>query len=215
MEFSRADVDAAVANVDPSQGREHAKRMLSKWATEDPQIKNDDTAITLYLGLARLKKNLDPNARVSKEMMKQWKSEEQAGTKWKNEFYVVRRESKPDLGTTHAEWIVDPSTVSDWPANVKPAEVWLVDRGCPRSSLGPGVWIVEMFHTALYRGKGSPAAICAPILQEQVEAPKPMATTMPPAAAPVPRVLKSCGSDPPIPEDVAGRRNGRDDEAGA
>ena len=140
---SPENVEAAIATVDPNgPDRRHALSAIVRWQTEGKVFGDREDLVRLYLALKQCRSSEEQCGKITLGLLCSWqRTIKMSVTVTRGFFFLVDRSRNPALNQ-QAEvtpWLTDPSCVSEWPNHVDPADVWLVDDGCPRHLLGTQV----------------------------------------------------------------------------
>jgi len=132
-------LEAAMAAVD-SHGadRRHALAAIVRWQTEGKVFGDREDLLRLCLALKQCRSSEEQCGKITLGMLCSWQRTIKMSVTVTRGFYLVDRSRNPALDR-QAEvipWLTDHSCVSEWPNHVDPADVWLVDDGCPRHLLG-------------------------------------------------------------------------------
>ena len=207
MVFTKENIDRAKSAGGSSTAHAHAKRMLAKWAGQDPEIKVDEETIYLFCALQHVKTGDGYDGRVTPDLLKKWQSKEDIGVKWKQTVIVVWRRDNPNLNQTHKKCILGPEMNCQWPRRVTPQDVRVLRQSCPKDDLDDFFEVEVVMQVS--KSSSSSAVLLKGLEDEDqdVQAQDDLASNPETfdieVSQPARRQLAKNDSELPIPEDVA------------
>jgi hypothetical protein len=100
----------------------------------------------LYLALKQCRTSEAQCGKITPTLLNNWHRTIKKSVTVTRGFFLVDRARNPALSTQAdvVPWLADPGCVADWPGHIDPADIWLVDDGCPRHLLGTNVLRLDL-----------------------------------------------------------------------